>query len=808
MNKEKNKGKIEKTKSFKLELKAGHNLKPLGQPIFSPVYIFSFIFVFLLLNLLSSYPALAENPQAQNQVQNRVAARVRAGQPESEKSFSISGQVFSWKNEPVAKAVVLIPELGLTVETDSNGHFAFDRVPAGKYHLQVIAENFMENTTEEFTLDRNLNNFKITLVEKIHEEVVVTGTSTAKLYSETPVRVQVIAPVEIERKQAVNLAEALATTTGLRVENDCQNCNFTQVRINGMEGKYSQILVDGVPMMTAMTSVYGLEQIPTEMIERIEIVKGGTSTLYGSNAIAGVINIISREPESNQVNLGLREESIHDRTDTNVDFRTSYVSKDSNLKGFFFANLRKREPIDLNNDGFSDLGKLNQTSFGMNLIRDFDSLKAKLKFNFYRIFEERRGGNAFDQPPHMADVCEWIKSDQVGLSSEWNQTISENFYYSLILSFLDARRNTYYGSHQDPNAYGNTFNPLFFAGLHVYYQLKSHLLTFGYQFKSDRINDQAVCYNRRIDQTYTDSGFFVQDEYKISEKFSFLTGIRASKSSVLNYLVFNPRVNLLYNASKDLTFRLGYSTGFRAPQVFEEDLHITQVGGTGLVINNSPNLKAETSQSFSLGADFGRAISNNLMQLSGELFYTRLAHTFVLQEITTTETYRLLQRINGSGAKVYGGSADLKISFGPWVSLQSGWTLQNDELDVPEPDFGCREFFKTPKSYGYASLSYQNDRIINVDLTLDYTGRMKLPHYRGYISEDRLETTNSFWVVNLRMKKNIAVSGGSNLAVSVGLDNIFNSFQKDLDRGADRDSGYIYGPAKPRTFFVSLGYRI
>lgn len=798
----------EKIKSLRLEDKARHNLKPIRGFIFSSAYIFSLILIFLLLNLLSFHSALAESLQAQKQRQNRFAARVRAGQSESEKRFSISGQVRSWRNEPVAKAVVLIPELGLSVETDSSGNFAIEAVPAGKYHLQVIAENFMETTTDEFTLDRNRDDFKITLIEKVHEEVVVTGTNTAKLYSETPVKVQVIAQAEIEKKQAVNLAEALATTTGLRVETDCQNCNFTQVRINGLEGKYSQILVDGSPLVTAMTSVYGLEQIPTEMIERIEIVKGGTSTLYGSNAIAGVINIISREPETNQASLGLKEEGINGKSDLNLDFRSSYVSKNSNFKGFFFANLRKRNPVDLNNDGFSDLGRINQTSFGMTLFNNLEKLKAKIKINLFRIFEDRRGGNAFDQPPHLADVCEWAKSDQIGLSSEWNQALSENFYYSLILSYLDARRDTYYGSQKDPNAYGHTYNPLFFAGLHAYYQLNGHLLTLGYQLKADKIKDRAVCYNRIINQTYQDNGFFIQDEYKFSEKTTLLTGLRISKHSILDKFILNPRVNLLINLTKNLTFRLDYSTGFRAPQVFEEDLHITQVGGEGLLINNSPDLKAETSQSFSLGADFGQAIKSNLIQLSGELFYTRLAHTFVLREITTTESYRLLERINGSGAKVYGASADLKIAFGPWVSFQSGWTIQTSQLDQPEPEFGCREFFKTPKSYGYAALNYQHDRIIDVYLTLDYTGKMKLPHYRGYISEDRLETTNPFWVLNLRIKKNIALGGDSALALSFGLDNIFNSFQKDLDRGAYRDSGYIYGPAKPRTFFVSLNYRI
>ena len=244
------------------------------------------------------------NPQQQNRRQHRKG---------QEKYYSLKGQIVDWDTNYIEKAVVLIPELGKSVETDERGAFEITQIPQGRYHLEVYAEGFLDFRSDPFDLVENRTGYHVVLTKSLTEEIVVTATRTQKLFTETPVKISVITHEEIERKAPANLADTLYQTTGVRVENDCQNCNFTQVRINGMEGKYTQILIDSSPVISAMTGVYGLEQIPAEMLDRIEIVKGGGSALYGGNAVAGVINILTKEPAENKTFLKIHQESISEK---------------------------------------------------------------------------------------------------------------------------------------------------------------------------------------------------------------------------------------------------------------------------------------------------------------------------------------------------------------------------------------------------------------------------------------------------------------------------------------------------------------
>ncbi len=225
-----------------------------------------------------------------------------------------------------------------------------------------------------------------------------------------------------------------------------------------------------------------------------------------------------------------------------------------------------------------------------------------------------------------------------------------------------------------------------------------------------------------------------------------------------------------------------------------------------MMIVNSPDLKEESSYSFTTGFDYGRQYGRYNLQFSLEGFYTRLANTFILHEISGTENTRLMERINGSGAKVYGISAVVGLGFDRRVAFNSGLTIQNNLLDEPESEFNSREFFRTPKVYGYASLEYKNERWLNAEFSVEYTGSMKVPHYAGYILSDRLETTDPFWVVNLKFNRKVELKTGDSFNFLAGIFNLFDSYQKDLDLGADRDSGYVYGPSKPRTFYAGLEY--
>ncbi len=737
--------------------------------------------------------------------QNQNRQRERHGRANV---FTIKGKVIDWEKNYVEKALVLIPEISKSVKTDKSGSFEIIQIPQGRYHIEVYAEGFLDYFSDAFNIKEDKLRYQIILMKKIEEQIVVTASRTKKLYDETAVKTEILSSREITSKAPSNLADALYETTGIRIENDCQNCNFTQCRINGMPGKYSQILIDSSPIISAMTGVYGLEQLPVEMIDRIEIVKGGGSALYGGNAIAGVINVLTKEPKENNSYIKLHQETISGKPFTNIGFQSSVISKDLNTKGYLYASYQKREHVDLNGDGFSELGNLNNTSFGFNFFNDFLSINSKVKVSLFRIFEERRGGNLFHKPPHETNTTEWIKTDQLGLSSEWEQAFSGKMNYVLSFSFVNSKRNTYYGSHKDPNAYGKTENPLLFLNSQVNFQAGNHVFSIGAQHKRDEINDEAIGYNRIIENIYHETGVFFQDDFKIGKTFSFLSGFRLNKHTVLDKLIITPRLSVLVKFSRDLNFRTSFSTGFRAPQVFDEDLHISQVGGEGMMIVNSPKLKEETSYSLYSGLDYGKQIGGNLIQLSIEGFYNKLSDTFVLQEIERIENARIMERINGSGSKVYGLSLEAGLVLGPRFSFATGWTFQRTKRYKPEPNFNATEYFKTPKIYGHFDLKYKNDKLINLNISGNYTGPMKVPHYAGYIPEDMLETTKSFFVINLKLRKPINISENSKISILFGIHNLFDSYQGDFDLGLDRDSGYVYGPRKPRTFYVTFQFSL
>ena len=228
--------------------------------------------------------------------------------------------------------------------------------------------------------------------------------------------INTISPKLFSAIQSAQIREGLDFCPGLRTETDCQNCGFSQLRINGMEGAYSQILINGHPVFSSLAGVYGLELVPSNMIDRIEVVRGGGSALYGSNAIAGTVNILLKDPLSNTFSIGVNEGSIGIGVSGNTkparDFsfqaNGSVVSNDRKAGMALFGYYQDKTPFDANDDGFSELPEINNMTFG---IRGFHRIgyHNKLTLDMFHIEEDRRGGGPFDVPEHEADIAESIK---------------------------------------------------------------------------------------------------------------------------------------------------------------------------------------------------------------------------------------------------------------------------------------------------------------------------------------------------------------------------------------------------------------
>ena len=711
-------------------------------------------------------------------------------------------------NEPLPGTNVTVLGSRYGAATDLNGQYEISGIPPGKYRLRVSMIGYKIFEKEVYVSLDKVTWQDFALKEDVLETdaIVITATGTPHFYENTPIKTAVIPRKLIEARAAENLADALALQTGVRVETNCQNCNFTQVRLLGMEGHYSQILIEGEPVVSSLAGIYGLEQIPEEMIERIEIVKGGGSALYGGSAVAGVINIITRRPSGNKINLSIRNSDIRNTFDNQIGLTVSKVNKAGNSGAYIFGSFQHRSPMDYDGDGFSEIGKLENRSAGLSWYYH-PRQNNELFMQIHHIQENRRGGNKFNLPPHRADIAEAIQTQRWGGTVRWKHQLTTLLDYKTYFSFAYQKRSSYYGSHQDPNAYGRTKDPLYVTGLQLNYKLANNVLTTGLQYQQENLNDIAVAYSRFIDDTYTDMGIFLQDNlhFGADENAEIVFGVRYDKHSKIKTSIYSPRLAMRFKLADALTLRGGFSTGFKAPQIFDEDLHITQVGGEGQIIRNAENLREEHSVTFTSGLEYQEIIDDFPLRIGFNIFRTRLDDTFLLTKQDDPLTSEVeFYRINGKGATVKGVEADVAVRAFSRTEIRGGMTLQKSRWDVPDPDFSSVFFFRTPDVYGYFRVSTEITSQLEILFSGNYTGSMRVPHYAGFISRDRLERSRTFLEFDCNISYRLSLFEHQKIKLSLGMQNITNSYQDDFDKGVDRDAGYIYGPSHPRRFMFDV----
>lgn len=746
----------------------------------------------------------------------------------------ISGHVIvkgTEENVPYATVRVVsynggaVPEKLRTFGAVSNdeGQFEFRNLAPGKYTLrvQVMGYKSQEKTvtvSKDFTA---VLHFQLEEESFMTDEVVVSANRNEVSRREAPVVVNVMSAKLFETVNSTDLAKSLNYQSGLRVENNCQNCGFPQVRINGLEGPYSQILINSRPVISALSGVYGLEQIPVNMVERIEIVRGGGSALFGANAVGGTINIITKDPVSNSFQVSSMMSNMNGKSwEQYMGGNVSLVAKDNTYGIALYETYRNRNPYDADGDGFSELGKLNMNTFGFRAYYR-PSYNSRINIEYHTTNEFRRGGNKFNLQPHETDITEQTKHiiNSGGLSYDhyWNEAKHK---MSLYGSIQHTDRNSYYGAQKNLNAYGKTDDLTWVLGGMYVGQMNNCLFapatfTGGFEYQDNALHDVMTGYHRDMKQNVRIAGTFIQNEWRMSQ-LTMLVGLRMDKHNLIDKLIFSPRVNLLYKPMDNLQARLTYSTGFRAPQAYDEDLHVTAVGGEGIQIKLADNLREERSNSYSGSVDWTLPIGHWQANILLEGFYTDLRHVFTLADIGEDKNGDMIkERRNAHGARVYGANLDAKIAHGREAQFQLGFTAQRSRYthdvvwrDAVEeegvPALTTRRMPRTPDYYGYFTFTSAPTKHFDFSLSGTYTGKMIVPHMAGYIPEDRMEHTPQFFDLNLKLNYTFILHDHIKLQLNGGVQNIFNSFQKDLDKGELRDSGYFYGPTQPRTYFIGI----
>jgi outer membrane receptor for ferrienterochelin and colicins len=682
----------------------------------------------------------------------------------------------------------------------------------------------------EINLDSYSTFSSDTLRGKIEDidQVVITGTRTPKRKTDSPVIVNLINSKTLDQVVATTLSEGLKYQPGLRVETDCQTCNYTQLRINGLQGGYSQILINSRPLFSPLMGLYGMEQIPTNMIDRIEVVRGGVSALYGSSAIGGTVNVITKIPDGNNFSFTNTLQSIKGKTTDNIiTGNASFVNEARNRGVSLFVNNRNRGLYDANGDNFSELPQLKDNTFGANFF--FKPAKNhKLELSFSSINEYRYGGEMVEKPAYLAKQSEERTHHILMGSADYSFRFNDNKNsLSLYYGGQKTVRKHYTGINPDDPDERSAFfaNPPYGTSDVVTHQggiqfnnkfekflIGSSTLTGGVEYVYDYVFDEIPTYRYEIDQTTKSLGVYLQNDWDLADDLNFLAGARVDKHNKVDHAIVSPRLSLLYKGLKNTQFRAGWGTGFRAPQAFDTDLHIAFAGGGVSRIGLADNLKEERSNSFTGSVNYDKATEHFIAGFTVEGFYTKLNDAFFQFPLGEDEFGQIFQKRNGDQAVVKGITIEARANFDYVVQVDAGFTFQTSQFRTPVENIKGldpkREFLRTPNDYGYATLTYSPTKKLIFTANGVFTGSMLLAHVAGDGTGQNFDEyfkSKSFTDVGLRagytfnlpkMKSGIEVFGG--------MKNMFDAYQKTFDTGKNRDSNFIYGPNMPRTLFLGL----
>lgn len=721
--------------------------------------------------------------------------------------------------------VISLPDRNIT-QSDEDGYFKLKSSTVQK-ELEIRALGY-----DVLRLELNPESYAESLIidlsshRQIMEEVVVTGSASTYTRSEAPVLVDILQSASLKNSQSCSLAEGLSYLPGLRVESNCQTCNYTQLRMNGLGGAYSQILIDGRALISPLSGLYGLEQIPSNMIEQIQVLRGGGSSLYGSSAVGGVVNVITQKAERNELGLDYQFRAIGAASENWINTNAALVSKERRVSSQLNFSSRQRTAYDRNGDGYSELPEIRLLA--LNSSTDLDlSEKDELNLSLGILKEYRYGGELDVEDPVLAGQAE--ERDQelligsVDYDRAWNSVHESSIYGGI----QHTTRQHYTGvfpddpqeqvEHVQEPPYGDSKNSTFQGG--VLHQITlagnktDHRFSLGIEYKEDLIVDRIPSYNYLIDQNTRIWSAFAEHDLSF-KKMRILLGVRADKHNLLEKPVYSPRVAIKYDLPYNYKLRLNYSTGFRAPQAFDSDLHIAFAGGgvSRVVVDDGLQQERSFSWSGSIEKDFPS--EDHIYGFTIDVFHTELRDAFVLSYLSEDENGILLQKTNGNGAKVWGSSIQIRANFNSKVQLNGSLTVQrslfNEAIEYAEELSPSNRFLRTPDSYGFLTGTFELNPKLDLSAQLLYTGPMLLVHFSGAPEQPETEYTesSSFFEAGLRLNYTFKLRNSTELELNCGVKNLFDAFQDDPDSGKNRDSNYVYGPAYPRTFSIGAAFRM
>jgi len=730
-------------------------------------------------------------------------------------NFSISGRVRS-ENGPLAFANIVVKNSNNGVIANEQGKYNIPNLKAGVYTLEASYIGYKSSTLNVQIISKSIEiDFDLEL-SAVLDEVVITSTLKPVKRSESPIPVEVFTAAFLKKNPTANIFEALQTVNGVRPQLNCSVCNTGNIRINGLQGPSSLVLIDGMPIVSGLSTVYGLSGIPSALIDQVEIIKGPASSLYGSEAVGGLINIITKHPENTP--LLFFDSFLTDWNEYNLDvgLKALLGDKISVLFGVNYFNYNN--PIDNNNDNFTDLALQDRISVFQKW--SFSRPKNRLFSLAGRYFyEDRWGGEMQWKSKNRGGTevyGESIYTSRFELIGNYQLPLQEKLFFQF--SYSDHDQNSVYGDRYYLAKQRIGFGQL----LWDFSEPKSDWLI-GLSARYNYYNDNTTVTNAS-DEVVVPS-LFVQNEISLTKKHKLLLGGRYDYDN-RHGSIFTPRLAFRYKPTDDDIFRVNAGTGFRIVNLFTEE-HAALSGSRDLVIQN----KLKPEQSFNINANYLKKIytkKGQILSLDWSTWYTYFTNA-IRPDYDTNPNLVIYDNLEGS-ATSFGLSFSLDAVISPHFKGLIGGTIQ----DVSQKENGIRrQQILTEKFSGTWALTYTN---LKNNFTIDYTGNIYGPMRLAVLGPlDPRQKNAPIWSIQNIL---FTFKKFKNIELYTGLKNILNwtpnkgnpfiiaraddpfddnvSFDNNGSAivtannpyGLTFDPTYIYAPNQGRRLFFGLRYNL
>jgi len=699
----------------------------------------------------------------------------------SSQNNSLTGKI-SDRLENLSYANIYIQNTKFGTSSNDEGYYQIKNIPSGTYKIVVSSIGYNTKTIEiTFNKDEKIiQNFSLVSDNSL-DEIVVSGNLKPVSKSASSVPVDVYSKSFFKKNPTPSIFESLQNVNGVRPQLNCNVCNTGDIHINGLEGPYTFVLIDGMPIVSGLSTVYGLTGIPQALIQRVEVVKGPASTLYGSEAVGGIINIITKKPSNSPLLFVDSFSSSWEEINTDIGFKYNASKKIQGLLGINYFNYQNI--IDNNNDNFTDLTLQNRISIfnKLNIERSNNKL---FTVAFRYVYEDRWGGET-----------NWNKSFR-GTDLVYGESIYTSRWETFGTYELPTTENirlqfSANGHHQD-SFYGTDSykaDQLIAFGQLVYNKKikKKHDLLFGIAYRYTTYDDNTFATSESDGVTNKPSiihlpGVFIQDEMNLSNQHKLLIGARYDYNS-LHGTIFSPRVNYKWNSKNNKNIlRFSVGNGFRVANIFTED-HAALSGAREVVFEGE--LSPETSWNANVNYVKKISINNTLVSLDASGFYTHFNNR-ILPDYETDPNKIIYANLNGFSVSK-GVSLNSDISFPLGLTMNIGGTLM--DVYIHENNIKKRQLL-TESFSGVWSISY---KIKKSRIKIDYTGNVYGPMKLPLLSELDPRKGVSPWysIQNIQVTKNI----GTSWEMYGGIKNILNftPARNSIARSFDPfDSGVVF----------------